>query len=64
MENTVLSGMVQDADERHMAQGGEMQDGLSALVVEGGAMRSIFAAGVLDAFLDAGHTGFDRCIGV
>lgn len=41
-----------------------MQDGLSALVVEGGAMRGIFAAGVLDAFLDAGHTGFDRCIGV
>ncbi|WEM44127.1 patatin family protein (plasmid) [Photobacterium sp. DA100] len=36
----------------------------SALVVEGGAMRGIFAAGVLDHFLDIGHRPFDFCIGV
>lgn len=36
----------------------------TALVVEGGAMRGIFAAGVLDAFLARGVTGFDRCVGV
>lgn len=35
-----------------------------ALVVEGGAMRGIFAAGVLDAFLAKGDTRFDHCIGV
>ncbi|AWF83402.1 patatin family protein [Microbulbifer sp. A4B17] len=36
----------------------------SALVVEGGAMRGIFAAGVLDAFLEAGYRPFDFAIGV
>lgn len=36
----------------------------TALVVEGGAMRGIFAAGVLDAFLAQGRTVFDHCIGV
>lgn len=36
----------------------------TALVVEGGAMRGIFAAGVLDAFLAQGRTAFDHCIGV
>ncbi|MGR5066070.1 patatin-like phospholipase family protein [Photobacterium sp. DNB22_13_2] len=36
----------------------------SALVVEGGAMRGIFAAGVLDHFLDMDHRPFDFCIGV
>lgn len=36
----------------------------SALVVEGGAMRGIFAAGVLDAFLEAGYAPFDFAIGV
>jgi predicted patatin/cPLA2 family phospholipase len=36
----------------------------TALVVEGGAMRGIFAAGVLDAFLAQGRTVFDYCIGV
>ncbi|EAR10181.1 patatin-like phospholipase family protein [Reinekea blandensis] len=35
-----------------------------ALVVEGGAMRGIFAAGVLDHFLDENYHPFDRCIGV
>ncbi|EKF76033.1 hypothetical protein A11A3_01025 [Alcanivorax hongdengensis A-11-3] len=35
-----------------------------ALVVEGGAMRGIFAAGVLDAFLESGHRGFDFAVGV
>lgn len=30
-----------------------------ALVVEGGAMRGIFAAGVLDAFLEQEHNPFD-----
>ncbi|MCW0504964.1 patatin-like phospholipase family protein [Aeromonas piscicola] len=36
----------------------------TALVVEGGAMRGIFAAGVLDGFLAQGRTAFDHCIGV
>ncbi|WP_454008725.1 patatin-like phospholipase family protein [Aeromonas sp. Marseille-Q7275] len=36
----------------------------TALVVEGGAMRGIFAAGVLDAFMARGVTAFDHCIGV
>ena len=31
----------------------------TALVVEGGAMRGIFSAGVLDAFMDAGFNDFD-----
>ena len=35
-----------------------------ALVVEGGAMRGIFAAGVLDGFLDRGYRPFDLCLGV
>ncbi|GEA61332.1 patatin-like phospholipase family protein [Vibrio comitans] len=36
----------------------------TALVVEGGAMRGIFAAGVLDAFLELAHQPFDFAIGV
>ncbi|WP_444930517.1 patatin family protein [Microbulbifer sp. SSSA002] len=36
----------------------------SALVVEGGAMRGIFAAGVLDAFLEENYQPFDFAIGV
>lgn len=35
-----------------------------ALVVEGGAMRGIFAAGVLDGFIDHSYNPFDFCIGV
>lgn len=35
-----------------------------ALVVEGGAMRGIFAAGVLDRFLDHSYRPFDFCLGV
>lgn len=35
-----------------------------ALVVEGGAMRGIFAAGVLDAFLENSHHRFDFAVGV
>ncbi|GEM77976.1 patatin-like phospholipase family protein [Vibrio superstes] len=35
-----------------------------ALVVEGGAMRGIFAAGVLDAFLEQQHRPFDFALGV
>ncbi len=35
-----------------------------ALVVEGGAMRGIFAAGVLDGFLDRDYRPFDLCLGV
>ncbi|HEY9120045.1 MAG TPA: patatin family protein [Marinobacter sp.] len=35
-----------------------------ALVVEGGAMRGIFAAGVLDAFLEHGYQPFWRTYGV
>ncbi|MEX2475027.1 patatin family protein [Marinobacter sp.] len=36
----------------------------SALVVEGGAMRGIFAAGVLDAFLEHQYQPFRRAYGV
>lgn len=36
----------------------------SALVVEGGGMRGIFAAGVLRAFASAGFDPFDLYIGV
>lgn len=35
-----------------------------ALVVEGGAMRGIFAAGVLDAFIANNYYEFDFCVGV
>ncbi|HBV76949.1 MULTISPECIES: patatin-like phospholipase family protein [Vibrio] len=35
-----------------------------ALVVEGGAMRGIFSAGVLDHFIDRQFLPFDFCIGV
>lgn len=38
--------------------------GTRALVVEGGAMRGIYAAGVLDQFIDNGYRPFDFCIGV
>jgi predicted patatin/cPLA2 family phospholipase len=36
----------------------------TALVVEGGAMRGIFATGVLDAFLEDDFNPFDICVGV
>ena len=36
----------------------------SALVVEGGAMRGIFAAGVLDKFMEEDYYPFDFAIGV
>ena len=36
----------------------------TALVVEGGGMRGIFAAAVLDAFAEAGFDPFDLCLGV
>lgn len=36
----------------------------TALVVEGGAMRGIFACGVLDAFISKEFNPFDLCIGV
>ncbi|KUJ84396.1 patatin family protein [Microbulbifer flavimaris] len=36
----------------------------SALVVEGGAMRGIFAAGVLDAFIESDFLPYDFAIGV
>src|SRR5690606_12700487 len=36
----------------------------SALVVEGGAMRGIFASGVLDLFHERQYRPFDFCIGV
>ena len=35
-----------------------------ALVVEGGAMRGIFAAGVLDAFLESDYLDFEFAVGV
>ncbi len=39
-------------------------NGQTALVVEGGAMRGIFSTGVLDAFLTQRFNPFDLCIGV
>jgi predicted patatin/cPLA2 family phospholipase len=36
----------------------------AAQVAEGGAMRGMFAAGVLDGFLEAGFDPFDRFLGV
>jgi predicted patatin/cPLA2 family phospholipase len=38
--------------------------GKCALIVEGGAMRGVFAAGVLKAFTQRGFMPFDFCIGV
>jgi predicted patatin/cPLA2 family phospholipase len=38
--------------------------GCRALVVEGGAMRGIFAAGVLDALMQGNHYDFDMALGV
>lgn len=38
--------------------------GKCALVVEGGGMRGIFSAGVLDGFMLAGHDPFDLYLGV
>ncbi len=35
----------------------------TALVVEGGGMRSVFTAGVLDTFLEHGYDPFDLFIG-
>lgn len=35
-----------------------------ALIIEGGAMRSIFAAGVLDAFIEQQFYEYDFVIGV
>ncbi|MCW8327300.1 patatin family protein [Photobacterium sp. SDRW27] len=39
-------------------------DNSSALIVEGGAMRGIFASGVLDAFMEADFRPYDFAIGV
>ncbi|WP_445356857.1 patatin family protein [Microbulbifer sp. ANSA002] len=47
-----------------MANRIEERDSTSALVVEGGAMRGIFAAGVLDAFIEVDFCPFDFAIGV
>ncbi len=47
-----------------MAKKAEYPAGTSALVVEGGAMRGIFAAGVLDGFMEKGFNPFGFCIGV
>lgn len=37
---------------------------MSAIIVEGGAMRGIFASGVLDAFIESNYLPFDFAIGV
>ena len=44
-------------------QGAKMNNN-KALVVEGGAMRGIFATGVLDAFIQANYQPFNQCYGV
>lgn len=36
----------------------------TALVVEGGGMRGIYSAGILDAFMDKRHRQFDGFYGV
>ncbi|MEL0645996.1 patatin family protein [Pseudoalteromonas agarivorans] len=41
-----------------------MNNNKNTLVVEGGAMRGIFAAGVLDEFLNQQHQSFERYFGV
>ena len=41
-----------------------MPDSSKALIVEGGAMRGIFASGVLDSFMSADYQPFDFAIGV
>ena len=41
-----------------------IEKGKNALVVEGGAMRGIFATGVMDAFMEADYNPFDLYIGV
>lgn len=38
--------------------------GKTALVIEGGALRSVFSAGLLDGFLEQGFDPFDMYIGV
>jgi predicted patatin/cPLA2 family phospholipase len=43
---------------------GRRSEGRVALVVEGGAMRGIFAAGVLDVFLESSFHPFDLAVGV
>jgi predicted patatin/cPLA2 family phospholipase len=43
---------------------GKVEPGRIALVVEGGAMRGIFAAGVLDLFLERSFRPFDMALGV
>jgi predicted patatin/cPLA2 family phospholipase len=45
-------GMLRDRDEK------------SVLIVEGGAMRGVFSAGLLDGFLKRSFNPFDFCIGV
>ncbi len=45
-------------------QDSTQQNRKSALIVEGGAMRGIFAAGVLDQYLAANYRPFDFCLGV
>ena len=42
----------------------EFEMSKSALIVEGGAMRGIFAAGVLDAFMEDDFRPYDFAIGV
>ena len=42
----------------------DRSDGSKALVVEGGGMRGIFSAGVLDAFLEMEFDPFNLYIGV
>ncbi|MBW2537695.1 MAG: patatin family protein [Deltaproteobacteria bacterium] len=46
-----------------MSGGDRERPARAALVVEGGAMRGVFAAGVLDAFLERGLDPFDLYIG-
>lgn len=48
------------SDLRHT---GKASQGRTAIVTEGGGMRGIFTAGVLDAFAEAGFQPFDLAIG-
>jgi predicted patatin/cPLA2 family phospholipase len=59
-----ISVVVQPASKSHIPTMSDRASLTRALVVEGGAMRGVFSAGVLDAFLDRGFDPFDLYLGV
>ena len=61
---TYLSADKREAVVRRSASPSRMHTGKTALIVEGGGLRGIFAAGVLNAFSETGFDPFDLYIGV